>query len=109
MKRVSRNFLSLASSEVVRKVLGFLSVAYLARHLTLADFGLVSLGFTVLSYTITISSAGLNVFGIRQIAKGADPDFVNRLVSLRLILAAAVFVVTSAVVSFIVRKSGEVS
>ncbi len=95
MKRLTKNFLSLASSEVVRKVLGFLSVAYLARRLTLADFGLVSLGFTVLSYTINISSAGLNLFGIRQIAKGADESFVDRLLSLRLVLAAIVFVLTA--------------
>ena len=103
MKQVTRNFLSLASSEIVRKVLGFLAVAYLARHLTLADFGLVSLGFTVLSYTINISSAGLDLFGIRQIAKGADRDFVGRLVSLRLIIAAAVFVLTAVITSLIVR------
>jgi O-antigen/teichoic acid export membrane protein len=86
-------------------MLGFLAVAYLARHLTLADFGIVSLGFTVLSYTINISSAGLNLFGIRQIAKGADQDFVGRLVSLRLVIAAAVFVLTAVVTALIVRDS----
>jgi O-antigen/teichoic acid export membrane protein len=103
MKQITRNFLSLATSEVVRKVLGFLAVAYLARHLTLANFGIVSLGFTVLSYTINISSAGLNLFGIRQIAKGVDQDFVGRLVSLRLVIAGAVFVLTVLITALIVR------
>ena len=105
MKRLTRNFLSLATSEVVRKILGFLSVAYLARHLTLADFGLVSLGFTVLSYTINISSAGLNLFGIRQIASGADAGFVGRLISLRLILAAIVFVLTASLTALILHDA----
>src|SRR5512140_3206135 len=105
MKRLTKNFLSLATSEVVRKILGFLSVAYLARHLTLADFGLVSLGFTILSYTINISTAGLNLYGIRQIAAGADRSFVGRLLSLRLILAAAVFVLTAVVTLLVVHDA----
>ncbi|HTP12731.1 MAG TPA: flippase [Bacteroidota bacterium] len=103
MKQVTKNFLSLASSEVVRKALAFFSVAYLARHLTLAGFGLVSLGLTVLSYSITISSAGLSLFGIRQIAKGEDTAFVGRLTSLRLVTAAVVFVLTAGLTILVVH------
>lgn len=97
MKRLTRNFLSLASSEIARKVLGFLSVAYLARRLTLADFGLVSLGFTLLSYTINISTAGLNLYGIRETAHGLDKTLAGRLLSLRLAMAGVVFVLTALV------------
>ncbi len=95
MKQVTKNFLSLASSEVVRKVLGFLAVAYLARHLSLAGFGLVSLGFTVLSYAINISTSGFDLYGTRQIAKGAGGDFVGRMLSLRLLASYVVFVLTA--------------
>ncbi len=91
------NFLSLASSEIARKVLGFFSVAYLARRLTLADFGLVSLGFTILSYSINISTAGLNLYGIRETAHGSDKNLAGRLLSLRLAFAGVVFVLTSTV------------
>ncbi len=95
MKRLTKNFLSLASSEIARKVLGFFAVAYLARRLTLADFGLVSLGFTILSYTINISTAGLNLYGIRETAHGLEKNLAGRLLSLRLAIAAVVFVLTS--------------
>jgi len=103
MKQLAKNFLSLVSSEIARKILGFLSVAYLARTLSLADFGLVSLGFTILSYTINISTAGLNLYGIRETAHGADTDLVGRLISLRLALSAAVFVLTAMVCLMFVR------
>ncbi len=95
MKRLTKNFLSLASSEIARKILGFLSVAYLARKLSLADFGLVSLGFTILSYTINISTAGLNLYGIRETAHGSDKTMAGRLLSLRLAIASGVFVLTA--------------
>lgn len=103
MKRMTRNFLSLASSEVARKVFGFLAVAYLARTLTLADFGLVSLGFTILSYTLNISTAGLSLYGVREIARAPEGSFAGRLLSLRLALAAGVFLLTT-VVSFLVIR-----
>jgi O-antigen/teichoic acid export membrane protein len=103
MKRLTRNFLSLVSSEIVRKILGFLSVAYLARRLSLSDFGLVSLGFTILSYTINISTAGLNLFGVRETAHAPDKSLVGRLLSLRLAIASAVFLLTALVSVLVVR------
>jgi O-antigen/teichoic acid export membrane protein len=105
VRRLTTNFLSLAASEVARKVLGFLSVAYLARRLTVADFGLVSLGFTILSYTINISTAGLNLFGVKQVARGVDDTFTGRLIALRLFSAAVVFVLTALVAILVVHES----
>ncbi|HEY6952725.1 MAG TPA: flippase [Bacteroidota bacterium] len=103
MKRLVKNFLSLASSEIVRKILGFLAVAYLARRLSLADFGLVSLGFTILAYTINISTAGLSVFGIKATARGDEKAVVGKLLSLRLLIAGAVFVLSAVGTVLIVK------
>lgn len=105
MKKVTQNFISLVGSEIARKILGFLAVAYLARRLSLSDFGLVSLAFTILAYTINLSSAGLNIFGIRQIAKGTDRSFVGRLVSLRLLFASVVFLLTALITILVVRDA----
>jgi len=103
MRQLTKNFLSLASSEIARKVLGFLAVAYLARKLSLADFGLVSLGFTILSYTINISTAGLNLYGIRETAHGSANTLAGRLLSLRLAIASVVFVLTALIGAIFVQ------
>jgi O-antigen/teichoic acid export membrane protein len=103
MNRRSIDFLSLASSEVVRRVLGFLSVAYLARVLSVAEFGIVSLGFTILSYTIIISTAGLTLYGIRETAQGLDKKVTGALISLRLLIAGLVFVITSFISILFIR------
>jgi O-antigen/teichoic acid export membrane protein len=103
MKQLAKNFLSLASSEIARKILGFLSVAFLARRLSLADFGLVSLGYTILSYTINISTAGLNLYGIKETAHRSDNSLVGRLLSLRLAIASVVFILTALVSILFVR------
>lgn len=103
MKRLARNFLSLASSEIARKVLGFFAVAYLARKLTVSDFGLVSLCFTILSYTINIGTAGFNLYGMRQTAAGIDTSLPGKLLSLRLVSAGIVFGLTALVAILFVR------
>jgi O-antigen/teichoic acid export membrane protein len=103
MNRRAIDFLSLASSEVVRRVLGFLAVAYLARVLSVAEFGIVSLGFTILSYTIVISTAGLTLYGIRETARGLDKKIAGALISLRLVIAGLVFVITSVISILFIR------
>lgn len=103
MKQLTKNFFSLAMSEIARKVLGFLSVAYLTRKLLVADFGLVSLGFVILSYSINFSTAGLNLYGIKEIAQKTDRTFTRRLLSLRLVLSAVVFVLASFLIALLVR------
>src|SRR5512140_2221248 len=95
MNRRSLDFLSLVSSEVARRILGFIAVAYLARTLSVAEFGLINIAFTILSYTIIVSTAGLNVFGIKETARQGPNAAIGTLISLRLVIAAVVFVVTS--------------
>jgi O-antigen/teichoic acid export membrane protein len=91
MKRLATNFVALVSSEVARKVLGFFSVAYLARRLTLSDFGLVSLCFTILSYSINIGTAGFNLYGVKEAAANRDENLPGTLLSLRLLVASVLF------------------
>ena len=104
MKQLTKNFASLGTSEIARKVLGFFAVAYLARTLSLADFGLVSLGFTILSYTINITTAGFNLYGVRETARASDPKLAGRLLSLRLLVAAVVFTLTALIAIVVVQN-----
>jgi len=98
MRRISKNFLAIIMSDAVRRVLGFFTVTYLARTLAVADFGIISIGFTVLSYATMASSGGLSSYGTRAVARADDPSLINRIVSLRLVnsLAAIVFIAVAA-------------
>ncbi len=105
MKRLATNFIALVSSEVARKVLAFFSVAYLARILTLADFGLVSLCFTILSYTINIASSGFSLYGVKEVAANRDERLAGTLLSLRLLAASIVFGLTTLIAFLVAHDS----
>ena len=97
MKRLSHNILSLFSADLVRRVLGFISVAYLARILGKADFGAVNLGFAVLAYGMVLSAAGFPMIGTKKIAQGAPLEIVGQVIGSRLIstiLVLAMIIIT---------------
>jgi O-antigen/teichoic acid export membrane protein len=85
VKRLSKNLLSLFTADMVRRLLGFISVAYLARILGKEDFGAVNLGFAVLAYGMVLSAAGFPTIGTKKIAQGASLEIVGQIISSRLI------------------------
>jgi O-antigen/teichoic acid export membrane protein len=100
MSSVRRNVSSMFLSEIARRLLGFLAVAYLARTLGVEGFGMVMIGLTALSYVSLSGSAGLHVLGTRAIARGAGEIDPGALVGTRLLTtggAIAVAVVISLV------------
>ncbi|MGB2868535.1 MAG: flippase [Bacteroidota bacterium] len=103
MKRLSKNFLSLLLSDVARRLLGFLAVAYLARTIGLYGFGALSLALTVLSYVIMVSSGGLHVLGTREIARMDSPTLVGEILGVRLVNSLAAFAILFAVCYFVLR------
>jgi len=100
MKSAVRNFLSLLSADIVRRLLGFISVAYLARVLGTEGFGAINIGYAVLSVGIMVSAMGLTAVGAREIAHGAPDDLAGDIVSLRLAISVVV-VVLICVISFV--------
>src|SRR6266705_3315310 len=98
MRRLSRNFFSIILSDIGRRLLGFFAVAYLARKLGAADFGVINIGFTVLSYAMMISAGGLTVLGTREAARGEISMLVNRVVGARLVNSTVGFFVIAFVV-----------
>lgn len=103
MKRLPRNFLSLLLSDVARRILGFLAVAYLARTIGLFGFGALSLALTALSYVIMVSSAGLHVLGTREIAHVDSPVLVGELLGVRLVNSLAAYAILFAVCYLFLR------
>jgi O-antigen/teichoic acid export membrane protein len=104
LKQFSKNVLSIISSDIARRLLGFFAVALLARRVGTAGFGAVNIGFTVLSYALIVSTAGLATFGIREVARGVGSEIVNRIISLRTVIAFIAFVVVTAIIQLTVEN-----
>jgi O-antigen/teichoic acid export membrane protein len=95
MKRLSKNFFSIIGSDITRRILGFLAIAYLARKIGVEGFGVLNIGFTVLTYALMISSFGLSSFGARAVARGESSGLVNTVVTIRLISSFCAFIIVS--------------
>ena len=95
MKRHSKNFLAIIGSDIVRRALGFLTIAFLARKVGVAGFGVINIGYTVLSYALVVSSAGLGSYGLRAIARGESSALVNTIITIRLISSFGAFILVS--------------
>ena len=104
MRRLASNFLSTIGGDVLRRLLGFCTIAYLARTITTEDFGLLNIGFTVLSYALMASSGGMNMFGAREIARGLGDELVSSLVSVKLAASLIVYALTGIVVLLFVSS-----
>jgi O-antigen/teichoic acid export membrane protein len=105
MKRLSKNLLSLFSADMARRLLGFISVAYLARVLGKEGFGAVNLCFAVLAYVMVFSAAGFPTFGTKKIAQGEPPELIGSVIGSRLIATMMVVLVVSSVVLTTVQNS----
>ncbi len=102
MNRFSRNFLSIIGSDIARSLLGFFTVAFLARKVGAAGFGVINIGLTVFAYALMTSSAGLNAFGTRSIARGEGTATVNAIVSLRLAGAIGAYILVALIALFLI-------
>ncbi len=105
MKRLSKNFIAILVSDVGRRFLGFLVLAYLTRKISIADFGAVNVGLTVLSYGLMASSGGLSSFGTREIVRDDNPGLVSGILSSRLLNACAVYAVVALIAFFLITNA----
>ena len=95
MKRLSSNILSIVASDVGRRLLGFFAVAYLARTVGVAGFGLVNIGFAILSYAMMVSGGGLGPYGARAVARGDSSGIASAIAGVRLAASGLVFLLVS--------------
>ena len=88
MNHVSVNVLSLLGADSTSKLLGFISITFLARSYGPEVIGLIAAAMGIFSYCNIISEAGLPILGTRKIAgkNSASASLINRLVKARFIL-----------------------
>lgn len=94
-----KNLLSQIAGDVGSRVLGFFITVYMARVLGPGGFGVVSLGLAALSYLQLAGSPGIQLLEVRNAAALAvvDHQRVGSVLSLRLVLASVLWVVTTGV------------
>jgi O-antigen/teichoic acid export membrane protein len=92
-RRVSSNFLWSLVSEATSKGVVFVTNIYLARVLGVSQFGVFALAQTITFYFWCAADLGLNLYGIREIAKAREqaPQVINVLLTLRAVSGAVAF------------------
>jgi O-antigen/teichoic acid export membrane protein len=96
MRRVFKNFVSALTGDVIRRLIGFVAVTYLARKLGTSGFGIVTVAYAVLAYATMASAAGLHSLAVRRTAQGGENEIIGDIIVIRLILAALVWSITAA-------------
>ena len=88
---LTRNSAVAMAGGVVSQGLKFLVIIYVARQLSVSQFGLISFAIAVSGYTLTLSNFGLPVFGSRVVANSGvvRRDLLAEIACLRACLAIA--------------------
>ncbi|MBI5214188.1 MAG: flippase [Ignavibacteriae bacterium] len=103
MKRLTKNVIALVGSDLTRKFFGFLTIAYLTRHVSISDFGVINIGLTILSYVLIFGAAGIPSFATREIARSTDPLFIGRVLTTRFLLTIILILLASVVILFVIQ------
>ena len=92
-RRILKNFAFLSFSQIVTRVLGLISVVYLARVLGAEGFGKIGFARAILSYFMLLVNLGLNLFGTREVARNRENSniYVNNILTIRLIASIAAY------------------
>lgn len=90
-----RNTLTLSAGDFVAKVAYFLAFVYLAQRLGIAGYGTLEFAIAVRTYLVLLADAGLELWAIREAAKGIDARaLAARVIPARLALAMVALAAT---------------
>jgi len=93
-RRITANFLSLMSSQIISKVIQLVIFVYLARTLGKNDFGIFSFGLAFAFLFVIIADFGLSTLIIREISrdKKSASKYMSNSIVLKLLLSLIAFV-----------------
>jgi len=102
-QRILKNFLSLTAANILSKLIGFVTIAYLARVLNASGFGQISFAQAIISYFALFTNLGLTTFGVREVARDKEhiKKHVNNILTLRIFLAIVSFGLLLIFIAFI--------
>ncbi|MDP6456782.1 MAG: oligosaccharide flippase family protein [Candidatus Marinimicrobia bacterium] len=109
MKQLSKNIISLTTADVASRLLGFVSVAYLARTLGPSDMGVLAVGMAVLAYGAIFADAGLPILGTRIVAaQQIAHRTVSREIRTARLFLSIISVFLGCVIFFIFEKRSDI-
>jgi O-antigen/teichoic acid export membrane protein len=93
-RRITANFLSLVSSQVISRVIQLVIFVYLARILGKSDFGIFSFGLAFAFLFVIISDFGLSTLIIREVSrdKKSAAKYMSNSLMIKLLLSVIAFV-----------------
>lgn len=93
MKKITKNFIFLLSSEIVGHLLGLVATVYLARLLGIGGFGIINYAIAYLSYALLFGNLGLTTIGAREISKNHyNLKIIEEIIGARILLAVIIFI-----------------
>lgn len=95
VQTVTRNFLKLGLGELIARVIGFLTVIYIARRLEVEAYGVVGFAQAVLLYFAGLADFGIEALGPREIANKPDraQHFILPILAARLLITVGLVLV----------------
>lgn len=101
-RRVGGNFFWSLVSEALTKGIFFFTTIYLARRLGVANFGLFAVAQTITYYFWLGVDLGVNMYGIREIAKNKDApqQIAGPLLGLRVTMGVVIYAILASFVYF---------
>lgn len=97
-RKIIRNYISLSSGQIFSQLLTFLALVYLARVIGPESLGKIGFAQVYTSYFMFFTDIGLNLLGVRSIARdrASANELMNEILSIRLVLATLLFFVLAA-------------
>ena len=98
--QIFKNLISLASAEVISKIIALITAAYLGRILKPEGFGILGFATAFVSYFLLMVNFGLDTYGTREIAKDKSllSKLVNNIISIRVLFAIVWYIIFSIVI-----------
>ncbi len=102
-KDILQNFVSLASAELLSKIIAFFTTVYLARTISPAGFGIIGFATAFISYFILIIDLGLDTISLKKIARNRNiiPIYVNNVLSFRILISVVIYLLLALIVLLI--------
>ena len=104
MKNLTKNFLLLIITEGGSRLFGFFTTIYLARNLSVSDFGIINIGITIFAYALLFGSQWLNIYGTHRVAAGSLNNFVKGILHTKIILSFLVLIIINLFAYFFISN-----
>lgn len=98
MERLEKNFIWMASANIIGSFFSIALFIYLARTLRAEAFGSLSYAHSFIFYVMNFVDLGLSTYGIREVAKDRArvSEYVSEIVSFKLLIASILFIAITA-------------